>query len=164
MISNSNIEPSLRVKRLSENATLPRKGSSDAAGFDLCSSADMVIPASGRGIVPTDLSIATPPGTYGRIAPRSGLAAKKSIDVGAGVIDIDYRGPVGIILFNHGDTDFEIKRGDRVAQLILERISYAGLVEVDNLDETERGEDGFGSTGVHATENGSNKKLKGDAE
>eukprot|EP00587_Corethron_hystrix_P012707 CAMPEP_0113314086 /NCGR_PEP_ID=MMETSP0010_2-20120614/10278_1 /TAXON_ID=216773 ORGANISM="Corethron hystrix, Strain 308" /NCGR_SAMPLE_ID=MMETSP0010_2 /ASSEMBLY_ACC=CAM_ASM_000155 /LENGTH=161 /DNA_ID=CAMNT_0000170283 /DNA_START=82 /DNA_END=567 /DNA_ORIENTATION=+ /assembly_acc=CAM_ASM_000155 len=150
-------EPPLRVKRLSEKAILPYKGSPEAAGFDLCSCEDVIVPARGKAIVPTGLSIATPPGTYGRIAPRSGLAAKKCIDVGAGVIDIDYRGPVGIILFNHADVDFDVKCGDRVAQLILEKISYADLIEVDDLDETQRGEGGFGSTGVGSA---ANKKMK----
>lgn len=73
---------------------------------------------------------------------------KNFIDVGAGVVDYDYRGPVGVVLFNHGDIDFEIKRGDRIAQLILERISMADIVEVTELSETDRGAGGFGSTGV----------------
>ena len=81
-------------------------------------------------------------------APRSGLAWKHSIDVGAGVIDADYRGPVGVILFNHSDVDFEVKVGDRVAQLIIEKIVTPSVTEVDDLDETVRGEGGFGSTGV----------------
>jgi hypothetical protein len=82
------------------------------------------------------------------IAPRSGLAWKHFIDVGAGVIDFDYRGPVGVVLYNHSDVPFEIKRGDRIAQMILERISMAGAQEVQELTETSRGEGGFGSTGV----------------
>ena len=82
------------------------------------------------------------------IAPRSGLALKHSIDTGAGVIDYDYRGPVGVILFNHADTEFIIKKGDRVAQLILERISMADIQEVAELSSTERGTGGFGSTGI----------------
>lgn len=81
-------------------------------------------------------------------APRSGLALKNFIDTGAGVIDYDYRGNVGVVLFNHGDTDFEVKRGDRIAQLILERISMADAVEVQELSDTTRGAGGFGSTGV----------------
>lgn len=138
----------LKVRKLSEKAQLPKRGSALAAGFDLCSAADMTIAAGDKAIVPTDLSIAVPAGTYGRIAPRSGLAAKHFIDVGAGVIDEDYRGPVGVVLFNFGKGDFVIKQGDRIAQLVLERISLADVVECDNLDETMRGEGGFGSTGV----------------
>lgn len=87
------------------------------------------------------------PSVY-NVAPRSGLAWKHSIDVGAGVIDADYRGPVGVILFNHSDTDFEVKPGDRIAQLIIEKIITPEVLEVDDLDSTVRGEGGFGSTGV----------------
>ena len=104
----------------------------------------------GKGIVKTGISLACPPGTYGRIAPRSGLAVKKFIDVGAGVIDADYRGEVGVVLFNFGDEDFTVNVGDRVAQLVLEKICMADAVEVEELTETERGAGGFGSTGVSA--------------
>jgi len=89
------------------------------------SAQNTAIPAHGRALVDTDISIAVPAGTYGRIAPRSGLAVKNFIDVGAGVIDADYRGQLKILLFNHADADFEVKEGDRVAQLILERVSFA---------------------------------------
>ena len=138
----------MQVKKLSESAILPVRGSEFAAGFDLASAYDLVIPAKGKGIVKTDLAIAVPAGTYARIAPRSGLAVKHFIDTGAGVVDYDYRGNVGVVLFNHADADFEIKKGDRVAQLILEKISMAPCVEVTELSETERGAGGFGSTGV----------------
>ena len=135
------------VKKLSHNARLSERGSTHAAGYDLFSAIDTVIPSKGKGIVPTDLSISIPHGTYARIAPRSGLAAKHFIDVRAGVIDYDYRGPVGAVIFNFGDTDFPVKQGDRIAQLILERIITPEVVEVESLTETERGEGGFGSTG-----------------
>lgn len=84
-------------------------------------------------------------------APRSGLAWKHFIDVGAGVIDEDYRGNVGVILFNHGEVDFPVKRGDRIAQLVLEKISTPEVVEVESLDETDRAAGGFGSTGGFAS-------------
>ena len=87
-------------------------------------------------------------GLCGFVAPRSGLTWKHSIDVGAGVIDADYRGPVGVILFNHSDVDFEVKVGDRVAQMIIEKILTPEVAEVDDLDSTVRGAGGFGSTGV----------------
>jgi dUTP pyrophosphatase len=106
------------------------------------------VPARGRAVVPTGLSIACPPGTYARVAPRSGLAVKHFIDTGAGVVDEDYRGAVGVVLFNHSDADFVVRRGDRVAQLILERIVTPAVVEVDSLDDTARGAGGYGSTGV----------------
>lgn len=140
--------PALLVKRLSEHAVLPTRGSSGAAGYDLASAVDTTIPARGRAVVSTDLSIAIPSGTYARVAPRSGLAVKHFIDTGAGVVDEDYRGTVGVVLFNHSETDYQVKRGDRIAQLILERIMTPEVVEVDNLDATVRGAGGFGSTGV----------------
>uniref|UniRef100_A0A0E0KH91 Deoxyuridine 5'-triphosphate nucleotidohydrolase n=1 Tax=Oryza punctata TaxID=4537 RepID=A0A0E0KH91_ORYPU len=142
------VAPLLKVKKLSENAVLPSRGSALAAGYDLSSAAETVVPARGKAMVPTDLSIAIPEGTYARIAPRSGLALKHSIDVGAGVIDADYRGPVGVILFNHSDTDFAVKPGDRIAQMIIEVIVTPEVAEVEDLDATLRGEGGFGSTGI----------------
>lgn len=138
----------LLIKKLSEFATVPTKGSKLSAGYDLYAAYDYVIKAKGKEMVKTDLQIALPSGCYGRVAPRSGLAWKHSIDVGAGVIDEDYRGPVNVILFNFGESDFEIKRGDRVAQLICEKIEQTDVEEVGNLDSTERGDNGFGSTGV----------------
>jgi dUTP pyrophosphatase len=88
--------------------------------------------------------------TDGRVAPRSGLAAKHSIDTGAGVIDADYRGEVKVILFNFSDTDFAIKEGDRIAQLIIERIYTPEVAVVEKLEESVRGGGGFGSTGGFA--------------
>jgi len=157
----------LLVKRLSEDATLPVKGTVLSAGFDLSASRPTTIPPGGRGIIHTDLSIACPPGTYARIAARSGLAIKKGIDVGAGVIDADYRGPVGVIVFNlDSEVAFDVQKGDRIAQLILEKISMVGLKEVEELDDTIRGASGYGSTGVAATEETepSNKKAKSSDE
>uniref|UniRef100_A0A8C0EPA9 Deoxyuridine 5'-triphosphate nucleotidohydrolase n=1 Tax=Bubo bubo TaxID=30461 RepID=A0A8C0EPA9_BUBBB len=115
--------------------------------FFLLLAYDCVIPPMEKAVVKTDIQIALPSGCYGRVAPRSGLAAKHFIDVGAGVIDEDYRGNVGVVLFNFGKESFEVKKGDRIAQLICERICYPELEEVQVLDDTERGEDGFGSTG-----------------
>lgn len=108
---------------------------------------DCVVPARGKAVVKTDIQIELPEGHYGRVAPRSGLAAKNFIDIGAGVIDEDYRGNVGVVMFNHADTDFEVKKGDRIAQLICERISYPTLEECKSLSDTTRGSGGFGSTG-----------------
>ncbi|KFK34016.1 hypothetical protein AALP_AA5G091100 [Arabis alpina] len=140
--------PFFKVKKLSEKAVLPTRGSSLSAGYDLSSAVDSKVPARGKALIPTDLSIAVPEGTYARIAPRSGLAWKHSIDVGAGVIDADYRGPVGVILFNHSDFEFEVKLGDRIAQMVIEKIVTPEVVEVEDLDDTVRGKGGFGSTGV----------------
>ena len=112
----------LKVQKLNNNAALPKRSTDGAAGYDLCALQDCTIPAGGKGLVKTGLSISFPIGLYARIAPRSGLALKKFIDVGAGVVDSDYRGEVGVVLFNHGDQDFLVKMGDRIAQLILEKI------------------------------------------
>lgn len=106
------------------------------------------MPARGKELVKTDIQIEVPYGTYGRVAPRSGLAWKNFIDVGAGVIDQDYRGNVGVILFNHSDVAFEVKKGDRIAQLICECITYPKVVEAESLTDTVRGAGGFGSTGT----------------
>ena len=138
----------LLVKRLNEHATLPARGSPLAAGYDLTSSEDVSIPKGTRGLVGTGIAFTVPHQTYGRIAPRSGLAVKKGIQVGAGVIDRDYTGEVKVVLFNHGDEDFEIKKGDRIAQLIIEKIEMPEVKLVDELLVTQRGEGGFGSTGI----------------
>ncbi|EAL60754.1 dUTP diphosphatase [Dictyostelium discoideum AX4] len=137
-----------KVKKLSDKAIIPQRGSKGAAGYDLSSAHELVVPAHGKALAMTDLQIAIPDGTYGRIAPRSGLAWKNFIDCGAGVIDSDYRGNVGVVLFNHSDVDFKVAVGDRVAQLIFERIVTPEPLEVDEIDETQRGAGGFGSTGV----------------
>lgn len=156
----------LVIKRLSNNAVLPKRGSALAAGYDLSSAHETVIPARGKGIVKTDLSMVIPDGCYGRIAPRSGLAWKKHIDVGAGVIDADYRGNVGVVLFNHGAEDLEVKPGDRVAQLILERYAVFPIEEVEagqELPSSERGAGGFGSTGVSTTSMSDDKPTSSSA-
>lgn len=161
--------PALQIKLLSQTAKAPTRGSAFAAGYDLYASKATTIPARGKVLVDTDISIAVPAGTYGRVAPRSGLASKHSIDVGAGVIDADYRGPVKVLLFNLGEADFKVEVGERVAQLIVERVSLdlrfsfdslfltdyvffkqiytPEVVVVQELEETVRGIGGFGSTG-----------------
>ena len=136
----------LQVVKLSENATPPTRGSPLAAGYDLYSAEDTSVPARGKTLVKTDLQIRVPRGTYGRVAPRSSLAWKSHIDIGAGVVDEDYRGNVGVVMFNHGDTEFVVKKGDRIAQLVCEKIAYPKLEILKTLDNTERGEGGFGST------------------
>jgi len=139
----------LLVKRLSDKATLPKRGSALAAGYDLYSAEQKIIPARGKALVDTQISVAVPVGTYGRVAPRSGLASKFMIDTGAGVIDADYRGVVFVLLFNHSEKDFTVEPGDRVAQLIIEKIQTPDVLEVQDLEETLRGAGGFGSTGGH---------------
>ena len=138
----------LGVKKLSYDAILPTRGSDGSVGYDLYSSVDAVVPCqSGNVLVGTGIALSLPNDVYGRVAPRSGLAVKHCIDVGAGVIDPDYTGEVKVVLFNHGDKDFEVKKGDRIAQLILERCETPMVKEIGLLEETLRGSDGFGSTG-----------------
>ncbi|XP_075169847.1 deoxyuridine triphosphatase [Haematobia irritans] len=146
----------LRWAKLTENAFEPVRSTEKAAGLDLRSAYDLVVPARGKILVKTDLQIQVPSGSYGRVAPRSGLALKNFIDVGAGVVDEDYRGNLGVVLFNHSDQKFEVKRGDRIAQLICEQIFYPDLEQVDKLGDTKRGEGGFGSTGIKELKNGTN--------
>ena len=153
--------PKLKIKKLSEKAHLPVKGSEHAAGYDLMSTEEVTVPARGKALIPTGLAMAIPIGNYGRIAPRSGLAAKNFIDVGAGVIDSDYRGEVKVLLFNFSEIDFKVNPGDRVAQLIIEKYTRTEIEEVTDggdLDSTERGEGGFGSTGVQGAVNQSKKR------
>ena len=139
---------SLKVKKLTYDAIVPTRGSDGAVGYDLYSSEDAVVPnQAGRALVGTGVTVVLPPGVYGRVAPRSGLAVKHCINVGAGVIDPDYTGEIKVVLFNHGLNDFEIKKGDRIAQLILERCDTPMIKEIGLLDETLRGDGGFGSTG-----------------
>ena len=144
----------LYIKNLKNSAAIPKRATEGAAGYDLASAEETVVPAKGKTVVKTGISIATLEGCYGRIAPRSGLAVKRYIDVGAGVIDSDYRGEVGVVLFNHSDEDFEVKQGDRIAQLILEKIATPQVKETADLPSTMRGSQGFGSTGLEDSSKG----------
>ena len=139
----------LQVKCLRENVHLPTRGSSGAVGYDLYSDEDIVVVHGERALVGTGIALGLPIGVYGRVAPRSGLAVKHGIHVGAGVIDPDYTGEVKVLLFNHGSHDFEIKKGDRIAQLVLERCETPDVEEVKVIADTERGSGGFGSTGTN---------------
>lgn len=148
--------PKLRVRKLHEHAVMPSKPTAASAGYDVASCVEVNIQPKCRMLIKTGLSIAIPHGTYARVAPRSGLALKCGIDVMAGVIDSDYRGEVGVVLVNLGTAPFEVKVGDRIAQLILEKIeTNADVVEVSaeeavasGFHATERGGNGFGSSGV----------------
>jgi dUTP pyrophosphatase len=139
----------INVKKLSDYATIPTQGTKFAAGYDLYAAEDAVVVCGSRKLIKTNISMEITPGYYGRIAPRSGLAYKSGIDVLAGVIDSDYRGDIGVILYNTDkNIDFEIKKGDRIAQIIFEACYTATLNNVENLDNTLRQAGGFGSTGV----------------
>ena len=145
-MTSKNVPPKLAFSKLSKHAFVPTKGSPGAAGYDLYSAYDYVLPTSGKIVAMTDIQIVVPEGCYGRVAPRSGLATKNFIDVGAGVIDRDYRGNIGVVLFNFSPSEFIIKKGDRIAQLICKKICYPELQELFTLDKTVRGEGAFGST------------------
>lgn len=148
MSSVNNILPALSIKLLSLFGKIPTKGSEHAAGYDLYSASTGEVPPRGRICINTDIAVKVPYGTYGRVAPRSGLTLKNGIDVGAGVIDADFGGNIGVILFNHTDTPFKFATGDRIAQFILECIVPDAVIDVvDTLPETVRGDSGFGSTG-----------------
>ena len=138
----------LKFVKLTQNATTPTKGSPRSAGYDLYSAENKLIQPRGKATIATDLVISVPVGTYGRIAPRSGLAMRDFIDVGGGVVDEDYTGHVKIILFNHhGEKCFRVKKGDRIAQLICERIIHPTLKEVKAVEPSQRNHNGFESTG-----------------
>ena len=137
----------LGIKKLTYDSIIPTRGSNGSVGYDLYSNMDGVILSSERGLVSTGITVVLPPGVYGRVAPRSGLAVKHGIQVGAGVIDPDYTGEIKVVLFNHGDKDFEVKKGDRVAQLVLEQCKTPPIEEINIVEDTIRGSSGFGSTG-----------------
>tara|TARA_R100001198_G_C5120907_1_gene143722 strand:+ start:178 stop:615 length:438 start_codon:yes stop_codon:yes gene_type:complete len=138
----------LQIKRLTLDATLPTRASPGSVGYDLYSLNDLVIQPNSRDIVSTGVCATIPLGCYGRIAPRSGLTVKYGIHVGAGVIDPDYTGELKVCLFNLGSVPFEIKQGERIAQLILEKCSTPLIQEVNELQKTMRANRGFGSTGT----------------
>lgn len=141
----------VKVKRLphGEGLALPRYATDGAAGMDVLSAEDMLLEPGMRHAVATGLAMAIPEGYEIQVRPRSGLALKHGISVPntPGTIDSDYRGELKVILINFGSEAFAIKRGDRIAQLVLAPVTRAGWHEVDELDETERGTGGFGSTG-----------------
>ena len=145
---------SVELKRLphGEGLPLPQYATTGAAGMDVVSAEDVTLAPGARHPVATGLSMAIPHGYEIQVRPRSGLALKHGITVPntPGTIDSDYRGELKVILINHGSDDFVIARGDRVAQLVLAPVVQASWAEVEELDATERGAGGFGSTGGHA--------------
>ena len=137
----------LNFKKLEPRATLPTRGSRAAAGLDIYSIEAVTLEPGQRAVVRTGLAVAIPEGFYGRLAPRSGLATKKGLDVLAGVIDADYRGEIGCLLINSGAERIELAEKSKICQLIIERIITPQAAWADELDATERGGGGFGSTG-----------------
>ena len=143
----------VRLRRLPHGADLPLPSyqSDEAAGLDLLAAveAPVKIIAGARALVPTGIAIALPPQTEAQVRPRSGLAARFGVTVlnTPGTIDADYRGEIKVILVNLGHETFVVERGDRIAQMVVAPVSRAELLEVSDLDNTGRGEGGFGSTG-----------------
>jgi dUTP pyrophosphatase len=123
------------------------RGSASAAGLDLFAIEDLEIEPHGRTLARTGLAVAIPEGYYGRVAPRSGLAKDKGLDVLAGVIDADYRGEIGCLLFNTSNETIQLAAGSKICQLIIEQIVTPQAVWVSALANTDRGDGGFGSTG-----------------
>lgn len=149
----------LNIKKLHEDSQIPVYGSTFAAGMDLFSAVDVIVPPQTRKLISTGISVSWetsegawdehPDKYYLRIAPRSGLSVKHNIDIGAGVVDSDYRGEIFVCFINNSlEHEYAIKKGDKIAQMILTRIEqFNDIVVVENHTSTERGDGGFGSTG-----------------
>jgi dUTP pyrophosphatase len=150
---NATIKVDIRQLPHGEGLALPAYQSAHAAGLDLLAAvpegAPMVLAPGKHALVPTALTIALPPGFEAQVRPRSGLAAKHGVTVlnAPGTVDADYRGEVGVLLINHGDMPFTIRRGERIAQMVIAAVVRAELVLATALSETDRGSGGFGSTG-----------------
>jgi len=147
-------EINIKVKRLSDefaDIPLPVYATHGSAGLDIAAAVkeEMIIPKGKIGLVPTDFSVEIPEGYEIQVRPRSGLALKHGITVlnSPGTIDSDYRGEVKIILINLGEEDYKISRGERIAQLVVSKVYQAKLSEADNLNDSHRGEGGFGHSG-----------------
>lgn len=146
----------VQFERLSDKAIIPKRAHDGDAGYDLFSAVNVTIAPGRSEVVQTNISVRLPKpfsekiSVYGRVAGRSGLASKKSVTVGGGVIDSNYTGDIGVILFNHSDSVFSVSPGDRVAQLILEVCMTPVVEEVRDIraSASTRGAQGFGSTGA----------------
>ena len=139
----------LKFKRVHPDAVLPAYAHPSDAGMDLRSVADLTIAPGGRALVPTGLVVLLPPLYEAQVRPRSGLALKHGVTVlnTPGTIDSGYRGEIGVILANFGTEAFSVRKGDKVAQLVIAPVTQPEIVETDVVDETDRGAGGFGSTG-----------------
>ena len=138
----------IHIKLLSDFARVPTQATPFSAGYDLYAAEAITVPRLGRKLIKTNISMAIPMNHYGRIAPRSGLAFNFGIDVLAGVIDSDYRGDIGVILYNtDANVDFQVLVGDKIAQIIIEPCASVNFVKTNDLTSTKRGEGGYGHSG-----------------
>jgi len=150
---NATVKVNIRQLPHAKSLALPAYQSADAAGLDLLAAvpedAPMVLAPGKHAMIPTGLTIALPPGYEAQVRPRSGLAAKHGVTVlnAPGTVDADYRGEISVILINHGDKPFPIRRGERIAQMVIAPVTRAELVAAASLSATDRGGGGFGSTG-----------------
>ncbi|MBD1918474.1 MULTISPECIES: dUTP diphosphatase [Cyanophyceae] len=140
----------IKIKKLSEDAIIPSYAHKNDAGMDLCSIDEVEIAPGETQLIHTGISIELPSATEAQIRPRSGLALKHSITIlnTPGTIDEGYRGEIGVILINHGKTSFHIRKGMRIAQMVIKPVIFVDVEEVDELAQTLRNEGGFGSTGL----------------
>ncbi len=140
----------VRVQKLSDHAVLPEYHTLESAGVDLCAAESCVVSKGERKLICTGLKFALPQGYEAHIRPRSGLALKHGVTVlnTPGTLDSDYRGELKILLINHGEGDFRVEKGERIAQMVLKKFERIEWDERECLDDTGRGEGGFGSTGV----------------
>lgn len=141
----------LKIMKMSDKAIVPHRATVGSAGMDLCACIDepVVIPARGHATIPTGIAISIEPEYAAMIYARSGLAIKHGIGLlnSVGVVDSDYRGEIKVGLVNQFDEDYEIKPNERIAQMVIHPIALPEIIECDSLDDTDRGEGGFGSTG-----------------
>ena len=150
---NVTVKVDIRQLPHAQGLALPAYQSADAAGLDLLAAvpegAPMVLAPGKYALIPTGLTIALPPGYEAQVRPRSGLAAKHGVTVlnAPGTVDADYRGEISVILINHGGAPFPIRRGERIAQMVIASVTRAELVAAASLSATDRGSGGFGSTG-----------------
>ena len=138
----------VQCKVLVCEAKIPTRATDGSAGYDLSSIENVLIDVGSRRLISTGITMKIPKDSYGRIAPRSGLSLHYCLDIGAGVIDSDYTGEIKVLLINNGSSPFQATCGDRIAQIIFERIYLPEMRSVTSIDETERSSNGFGSTGL----------------
>ncbi len=139
--------PVLNIKKLDEDAIIPTKANRLDAGYDLYAFHGTILQKHAHKLIKTGISMAIPEGYVGLIWPRSGMAYKHGIDVFAGVIDSSYRGEIGVVLYNSQYSNYSIEKGDRIAQILFQKVEDFDLHVVENLDDTSRGVGGFGSSG-----------------